>query len=195
MSYLNEKLIRDYIHTDPEHSRCFECGRAPVTCCHMLSLTFCCQTCSGILYQHGRVKSISSSNFTNEDILQMKRIGGNVKARLIWCTGEPNPAQVDIKKQVIQRYVEKQWYRPEVAHQFLEQPADSNKEGLTMPQLHHRSRRSELAQSRPKQPLQSPSSLGQHPLPSLQTASTLIKPSFLSSRSKYGCLSRQRLCQ
>lgn len=81
--------------------------------------TFVCTRCSGLLREYGqRIKSISASVFTPEEILSLQQ-GGNAAAEKVWLAtyspqfySEPkDDDQFGIKEFMRLKYQELKWYR------------------------------------------------------------------------------------
>mmetsp|Transcript_14525 Transcript_14525/g.25818 ORF Transcript_14525/g.25818 Transcript_14525/m.25818 type:complete len:353 (-) Transcript_14525:3-1061(-) len=115
----NANILRAMQRKTKENRFCFECGeRGPSYVCLNFN-TFVCTSCSGILREFSyRVKGISMSTFTDEEMAQI-RDGGNAKARSIWLAKhkskdfpEPTPGQRDaIRKFIMYKYQDKRWYK------------------------------------------------------------------------------------
>mmetsp|Transcript_18058 Transcript_18058/g.22204 ORF Transcript_18058/g.22204 Transcript_18058/m.22204 type:complete len:505 (+) Transcript_18058:142-1656(+) len=78
-----QKVIRE-LQRKKSNKQCMECGeRGPGYVCTNFN-TFVCTGCSGILREFNfRVKGISMSTFTKEEVENLKR-GGNAKARKVY---------------------------------------------------------------------------------------------------------------
>jgi len=115
----NVKTLREMQRRSKANKSCFECGeRGPSYVCLNFN-TFVCTECSGILREFSyRVKGISMSKFTEEEMSKIKA-GGNVKAKKIWLAkhreGEfqlPQPGQRSrVRKFIQQKYQDKRWFR------------------------------------------------------------------------------------
>ena len=117
MSKSPEKLLREILNKDPENLSCFECGKTPVTFVNLISWSFCCQTCSGIIYQFGRVKSINSATFGPSELEMLQTIGGNKNAKLIWMHNTPKGA-FPVKDMINWKYKDKKWYNPDIIEEL-----------------------------------------------------------------------------
>ncbi|GBG26418.1 Arf-GAP with GTPase, ANK repeat and PH domain-containing protein 2 [Hondaea fermentalgiana] len=113
----NVKILRGMQRKSKANKLCFECGeRGPSYICLNFN-TFVCTSCSGILREFSyRVKGISMSTFTDEE-MQSIRNGGNAIARKIWLAKykekdfpEPTPGQRDrIRKFIMYKYQDRRW--------------------------------------------------------------------------------------
>ncbi|RHY07360.1 hypothetical protein DYB25_009477 [Aphanomyces astaci] len=113
------KEIRDFQKTSTANRRCFDCNEmGPQYICLDFS-TFICTACSGLQYvplfvgpspcpyswylisrefSH-RIKSISMSTFTDTEVKNIVKFGGN-EVSIIWVFEEPKPKAEPVKAEV-----------------------------------------------------------------------------------------------
>ncbi|KAI1730451.1 putative GTPase activating protein for arf domain-containing protein [Ditylenchus destructor] len=113
----NGKIIRELLLI-PANKFCFECGQRGPTYANITEGSFCCMHCSGLLRGLNppqRVKSISMSTFSDDDIQKMKTMGNEENAK-IWLglydkkvKFEPR-VDDEVKQHLIQKYENKRWY-------------------------------------------------------------------------------------
>lgn len=113
------KILRE-LGAQPANKRCFDCQQRGPTYVDMTTGAFVCTSCSGILRGLNpphRVKSISMTSFTPEEIEFIKR-KGNEYCRHVWLgtydarlmpENESNDEQ-RVKDFLIQKYERKRWY-------------------------------------------------------------------------------------
>ncbi|GLD91832.1 hypothetical protein PINS_up000365 [Pythium insidiosum] len=79
------KELRDFQRANPANKRCFDCNEMmPQYICLDFN-TFVCTSCSGIHREFAhRIKSISMSKFTDTEVKNMIKFGGNEAAQKIW---------------------------------------------------------------------------------------------------------------
>ncbi|KAF9989239.1 hypothetical protein BGZ75_007061 [Mortierella antarctica] len=103
----------------PENKKCFDCPSKVNVYANLFNNTFICEKCSGLHRElNHRVKSISASTFTPEEISGLQK-GGNAVAKRIWLATwswreypEPDAHEVDEVRQFMRaKYVKKQWYQ------------------------------------------------------------------------------------
>ncbi|KAF9937920.1 ArfGAP with FG repeats 1, partial [Modicella reniformis] len=103
----------------PENKKCFDCPSKVNVYANLFNHTFICEKCSGLHRElNHRVKSISASTFTPEEVSSLQK-GGNGVAKGIWLATwswreypEPDAHEVDEVRQFMRaKYVKKQWYR------------------------------------------------------------------------------------
>lgn len=119
-----EKLLRA-LQALPENKVCFECGMTGTTNINMFNCSFVCTRCSGILreFPNNRVKSISASTFTLEEVKAIEA-AGNLVNREIWlATYNPsNGFRLDpsdnhsVREFIRSKYVQKKWFREKAGH-------------------------------------------------------------------------------
>ncbi|KAF9130468.1 hypothetical protein BGW39_003056 [Mortierella sp. 14UC] len=99
----------------PENKKCFDCPSKVNVYANLFNNTFICEKCSGLLRElNHRVKSISASTFTSEEIAALQK-GGNSVAKNIWLATwswreypEPDAHEVDNVRQFMRaKYVKK----------------------------------------------------------------------------------------
>ncbi|KAI1718751.1 putative GTPase activating protein for arf domain-containing protein [Ditylenchus destructor] len=107
----NGKLVRELLLI-PANKFCFECGQRGPTYANVTEGSFCCMHC---LNPPHRVKSISMSTFSDDDIQKMKSMGNEENAK-IWLglydkkvKFEPR-VDDEVKQHLIQKYENKRWY-------------------------------------------------------------------------------------
>ncbi|RKP08990.1 hypothetical protein THASP1DRAFT_29218 [Thamnocephalis sphaerospora] len=140
------RILRELLK-QPENRQCFDCPqRAPIYA-NMLNNTFVCEACSGLHRELShRIKSISASRFTTQEVGALRN-GGNSKAAEIWMAKwdekkdrVPEISDVIRMRQYMrQKYVERRWMSD--AHQHLYEPAptarflstNSSEKSLGMP--------------------------------------------------------------
>ncbi|KAF9576031.1 hypothetical protein EC968_000591 [Mortierella alpina] len=103
----------------PENKKCFDCPSKVNVYANLFNNTFICEKCSGLHRElNHRVKSISASTFTPEEMSGLQK-GGNAVAKRIWLATwswreypEPDAHEVDEVRQFMRaKYVKKQWYQ------------------------------------------------------------------------------------
>ncbi|KAG0276731.1 hypothetical protein BGZ95_007126 [Linnemannia exigua] len=103
----------------PENKKCFDCPSKVNVYANLFNNTFICEKCSGLLRElNHRVKSISASTFTTEEMSALQK-GGNLVAKKIWLATwswreypEPDAHEVDNVRQFMRaKYVKKLWYQ------------------------------------------------------------------------------------
>ncbi|KAF9151688.1 ArfGAP with FG repeats 1 [Linnemannia schmuckeri] len=103
----------------PENKKCFDCPSKVNVYANLFNNTFICEKCSGLLRElNHRVKSISASTFTSEEMAGLQK-GGNAVAKKIWLATwswreypEPDAHEVDDVRQFMRaKYVKKLWYQ------------------------------------------------------------------------------------
>ncbi|XP_071033658.1 arf-GAP domain and FG repeat-containing protein 1 isoform X1 [Parasteatoda tepidariorum] len=122
----NTKLLRE-LAAIPANKQCFDCLQRGPTYINVTIGSFVCTTCSGILRgltPPHRVKSISMTTFTPEEIEYLKS-RGNEYCRYVWLgTFDTNSSSIesevsdDQRKRdfMIQKYEKKRWHvDPEIA--------------------------------------------------------------------------------
>ena len=110
--------IRSIQRSDKSNKQCANCGDVgPVYIC-MDFLTFVCTECSGIHREMShKVKSISMSNWSEEEVNSLERSGGNKRDQEVYLVSydseafpRPNSLNRDLLKEFIRtKYVEKRW--------------------------------------------------------------------------------------
>lgn len=111
--------IRDIQSQHPANKKCFDCDQRGPTYVNMTIGSFVCTKCSGLLRGINpphRIKSISMSTFSNDEV-EMMRSKGNAWCAAVWC-GTYNKANypVDfkddekIKEFIISKYEKKRYY-------------------------------------------------------------------------------------
>ncbi|KAG0332356.1 hypothetical protein BG000_010093 [Podila horticola] len=102
-----------------ENKKCFDCPSKVNVYVNLFNSTFICEKCSGLHREFNhRVKSISASTFTSEEVASLQK-GGNAVAKKIWLATwswreypEPDAHEVDELKQFMRaKYVKKLWYQ------------------------------------------------------------------------------------
>ncbi|KAF9108832.1 hypothetical protein BGX29_005743 [Mortierella sp. GBA35] len=103
----------------PENKKCFDCPSKVNVYANLFNNTFICEKCSGLLRElNHRVKSISASTFTSEEMTGLQK-GGNAVAKRIWLATwtwreypEPDAHEADDVRQFMRaKYVKKLWYQ------------------------------------------------------------------------------------
>ncbi|KAF9930397.1 hypothetical protein FBU30_000528 [Linnemannia zychae] len=103
----------------PENKKCFDCPSKVNVYANLFNNTFICEKCSGLLRElNHRVKSISASTFTSEEIAGLQK-GGNTAAKKVWLATwswreypEPDAHEVDEVRQFMRaKYIKKLWYQ------------------------------------------------------------------------------------
>ncbi|KAG0030265.1 ArfGAP with FG repeats 1 [Podila clonocystis] len=103
----------------PENKKCFDCPSKVNVYVNLFNSTFICEKCSGLHREFNhRVKSISASTFTPEEVASLQK-GGNAVAKKVWLATwswreypEPDAHEVDELKQFMRaKYVKKLWYQ------------------------------------------------------------------------------------
>ncbi|KAG0213584.1 ArfGAP with FG repeats 1 [Mortierella sp. GBA30] len=103
----------------PENKKCFDCPSKVNVYANLFNSTFICEKCSGLHRElNHRVKSISASTFTPEEVSGLQK-GGNAVAKRIWLATwswreypEPDAHEVDDVRQFMKaKYVKKLWYQ------------------------------------------------------------------------------------
>ncbi len=120
MSKNPEIILRSILSKDMDNMACFECGKSPVTFVNLISWSFCCQVCSGLIFQFGRVKSLSSATFSPNEIELLQTIGGNRNAKLIWMH-KFIPGNYPIKQVIEWKYKDRKWYNPDMMEEIRRQ--------------------------------------------------------------------------
>lgn len=120
-SEANSRTIKQVIQNScPENKVCFECGQRGPTYVDMTVGAFVCTKCSGMLRGINpphRIKSISMSSFTSEEV-EFLRARGNVYCAKVWLGlyDESHSGRVDVKDDdalkefIIQKYERKRFY-------------------------------------------------------------------------------------
>ncbi|XP_065304094.1 arf-GAP domain and FG repeat-containing protein 1 isoform X1 [Dermacentor albipictus] len=133
----NLKTLRE-LAALPANKQCFDCHQRGPTYINMTVGSFVCTSCSGILRGLNpphRVKSITMTTFTPEEIEQIKN-KGNEYCKYVWlglydsrCPMEPDSRDEQRTRDLmIQKYERKRWYvDPEVALQRMH--ADQQQQG------------------------------------------------------------------
>ncbi|KAI9145927.1 hypothetical protein BKA69DRAFT_1121121 [Paraphysoderma sedebokerense] len=114
------KILRDLVQTVPENRKCFDCTSKNPTYVNLFNYTFICATCAGINRELnlGRVKSISASSFTPQEIKSLQD-NGNAIAAKIWLANwnaqhfsEPlHDSEPLVRREYLRKkYVRKEWY-------------------------------------------------------------------------------------
>jgi len=113
----NAKAIRE-LSSINANKYCFECGQRGPTWVNVSEGAFVCMMCAGLLRGLNpphRVKSISMSTFTQEEIEKLRNYGNEENSR-IWLglyDGQVKfqPRDNDeVKHYLIQKYENKKWY-------------------------------------------------------------------------------------
>ncbi|XP_037511454.1 arf-GAP domain and FG repeat-containing protein 1 isoform X1 [Rhipicephalus sanguineus] len=138
----NLKTLRE-LAALPANKQCFDCHQRGPTYINMTVGSFVCTSCSGILRGLNpphRVKSITMTTFTPEEIEQIKN-KGNEYCKYVWlglydsrCPMEPDSRDEQrTRDMMIQKYERKRWYvEPEVALQRMH--ADQQQQGRAQQQ-------------------------------------------------------------
>nr|XP_037292024.1 arf-GAP domain and FG repeat-containing protein 1-like isoform X3 [Rhipicephalus microplus] len=138
----NLKTLRE-LAALPANKQCFDCHQRGPTYINMTVGSFVCTSCSGILRGLNpphRVKSITMTTFTPEEIEQIKN-KGNEYCKYVWlglydsrCPMEPDSRDEQrTRDMMIQKYERKRWYvEPEVALQRMQ--ADQQQQGRAQQQ-------------------------------------------------------------
>ncbi|CAN8021457.1 unnamed protein product [Ixodes persulcatus] len=125
----NLKTLRE-LAALPANKQCFDCHQRGPTYINMTVGSFVCTSCSGILRGLNpphRVKSITMTTFTPEEIEQIKN-KGNEYCKYVWlglydsrCPMEPDSRDEQRTRDLmIQKYERKRWYvDPEIAMQRM----------------------------------------------------------------------------
>ncbi|CAN7997335.1 unnamed protein product [Ixodes pacificus] len=125
----NLKTLRE-LAALPANKQCFDCHQRGPTYINMTVGSFVCTSCSGILRGLNpphRVKSITMTTFTPEEIEQIKN-KGNEYCKYVWlglydsrCPMEPDSRDEQRTRDLmIQKYERKRWYvDPEIAMQKM----------------------------------------------------------------------------
>ncbi|GJJ69432.1 Arf-GAP domain and FG repeats-containing protein 1 [Entomortierella parvispora] len=102
----------------PENKKCFDCPSKVNVYANLFNSTFICERCSGLHRElNHRVKSISASTFTPEEVAGLQK-GGNAAAKRIWLATwswreypEPDAHDMDELRQFMRaKYVKKLWF-------------------------------------------------------------------------------------
>jgi hypothetical protein len=115
----NSTAMREIQSQQPANKKCFDCEQRGPTYVNMTIGSFVCTKCSGLLRGINpphRIKSISMSTFSNEEV-EMMRSKGNAWCAAVWC-GSYNKANnpIDfkddekIKEFIIAKYEKKRYY-------------------------------------------------------------------------------------
>lgn len=118
--------IRAFQRSDPKNKKCADCVEVGPTYICLNFQTFICQTCSGVHREFGhRIKSISLSEWTADDVASIEKGGNSVASQQFlasWSESEcPLPAPPPANPQQVRdfikaKYVEKKWVQvPEPA--------------------------------------------------------------------------------
>uniref|UniRef100_A0A224YHT4 Arf-GAP domain and FG repeats-containing protein 1 n=1 Tax=Rhipicephalus zambeziensis TaxID=60191 RepID=A0A224YHT4_9ACAR len=138
----NLKTLRE-LAALPANKQCFDCHQRGPTYINMTVGSFVCTSCSGILRGLNpphRVKSITMTTFTPEEIEQIKN-KGNEYCKYVWlglydsrCPMEPDSRDEQrTRDMMIQKYERKRWYvEPDVALQRMH--ADQQQQGRAQQQ-------------------------------------------------------------
>ncbi|XP_077515611.1 arf GTPase activating protein drongo isoform X1 [Amblyomma americanum] len=133
----NLKTLRE-LAALPANKQCFDCHQRGPTYINMTIGSFVCTSCSGILRGLNpphRVKSITMTTFTPEEIEQIKN-KGNEYCKYVWlglydsrCPMEPDSRDEQRTRDLmIEKYERKRWYvDPEIALQRMH--ADQQQQG------------------------------------------------------------------
>ncbi|XP_061683803.1 arf-GAP domain and FG repeat-containing protein 1a isoform X5 [Syngnathoides biaculeatus] len=115
------KMLRE-MTSSPANRKCFDCDQRGPTYANMTVGSFVCTSCSGILRglnPPNRVKSISMTNFTQQEIEFLQK-NGNEVCRQIWLglhdgksSSAPDFREPQKVKEFLQeKYEKKRWYVP-----------------------------------------------------------------------------------
>jgi len=115
----NSTAMREIQSQHPANKKCFDCDQRGPTYVNMTIGSFVCTKCSGLLRgitPPHRIKSISMSTFSNDEV-EMMRSKGNAWCAAVWC-GSYNKANnpIDfrddekIKEFIISKYEKKRYY-------------------------------------------------------------------------------------
>jgi len=129
--------IRAFQRSTQSNKRCADCGEiGPTYICSNFQ-TFVCQTCSGIHREFGhKIKAISLSQWTFDEVKELVEAGGNDQAALEWLARRPTEEGVRdvelssasdpqrVRDIIREKYVEKRWRRRDAdRHQKPPAPA------------------------------------------------------------------------
>lgn len=114
--------LRAFQRSDPANKKCADCTETGPTYICVPFQTFVCQSCSGIHREFGhRVKSISLSQWDDNEVLSIKSGGGNAGAAKRWAGSAGAHAQLQApscedvtgaREFLKAKYVEKRWAAP-----------------------------------------------------------------------------------
>ncbi|CAO3652181.1 unnamed protein product [Cunninghamella blakesleeana] len=112
---LNIRKVRELLRL-PENKKCFDCPTKSPFFVNTTIQTFICSRCSGLVREVGhRVKSISASKFSGQEVVALE-LGGNGKAAKIWLNGfnsqnTPEPeTDGEVRAFMRQKYYETKWF-------------------------------------------------------------------------------------
>uniref|UniRef100_A0A915EPM0 Arf-GAP domain-containing protein n=1 Tax=Ditylenchus dipsaci TaxID=166011 RepID=A0A915EPM0_9BILA len=150
----NARAVRELMNI-PANKFCFECGQRGPTYVNVTEGSFCCMHCSGLLRGLNpphRVKSISMSTFSDDDVKKLKLLG-NEENQKIWLglldkkiKFEPR-VEDEVRQHLIQKYENKRWHvSPDdlmQQKQLLEQHFHNRRDSVSSHSIHsHQSNQS-----------------------------------------------------
>ncbi|KAI8140155.1 hypothetical protein BJV82DRAFT_671925 [Fennellomyces sp. T-0311] len=120
----------------PANKKCFDCPTKSPFFVNISVQTFVCSRCSGLVREVGhRVKSISASTFSGQEVVSLQQ-GGNEVARSIWLSNyrmdntEPETDN-DVRAFIRQKYYEHKWLDRDRLHAHTQQVRATIKEMFT----------------------------------------------------------------
>eukprot|EP01135_Chromosphaera_perkinsii_P003502 Nk52_evm2s246 gene=Nk52_evmTU2s246 len=139
------KIIKDLMHFK-DNTKCCDCPHVPANYVNLTVNSFVCENCASSLRQLShRVKSISMSTFTQDEIKRLKE-GGNRKCRAVYMArynpetdgNEPDGADKQVMMSFLKKkYEGKAWYSQEVANRMANMQKSSQGSQGSMISLGH----------------------------------------------------------
>ena len=114
-----EKLLRS-LSKKEENKKCFDCGQKGVQYVCIDFLTFVCTSCSGMHREFAhRIKGISLGTWNEEEVMELKKKGGNKRAAKVWLGNykskdysQPDPTEKSrIREFMRLKYEEKRFFK------------------------------------------------------------------------------------